>query len=263
MCRLVGYFGSTISLDQLLYKPEHSLVVQSYKPREMVTGLLNADGFGLGWYHPEKEAQPYIYKNLLPIWNDNNLAHLSRYVETKCTLAYVRSATPPLAVDYSNCQPFTYKNLVFIHNGFIHNFRSSLYRPIRYTLEDTAYQLILGSTDSEHIFALVVNELEKNPEISLETALRNTLATLTALAKTHSVYFSANIILSDGQQLVASRYSNRAPTSTLYWLRDDPLYPDGVIIASEPLFEGNWHKIAEGSLITVKQSLEVQITPVF
>lgn len=258
MCRIIGYLGATISLDQLLYKPEHSLVVQSYKPQEMTAGLLNADGFGIGWYHPHKEAKPYIYKNILPIWSDRNLDHLSRYVETKCTLAYVRSATPPLAVDYSNCQPFTYKQILFFHNGFIHNFRSSLYRPIRSTLDDTAYQLITGSTDSEHIFALVINELEKNPEISLETALRNTLIQLTELAKTHSVYFSANIILSDGKQLVASRYSNRAPTPTLYWLRDDPLYPDGVIIASEPLFEGNWHKIPEESLITVGESLEVQ-----
>lgn len=262
MCRLIGYLGSPISLDQFLYKPEHSLVVQSYKPQEMTAGLINADGFGLGWYHSQKEAKPYIYKNILPIWSDNNLANLSRYVETKCTLAYVRSATPPLAVDYSNCQPFTHNQIVFIHNGFIHNFRRSLYRSIRNTLDDTAYQLILGSTDSEHIFALVINELEKNPDIPLETALRNTLIQLTELAKTHSVYFSANIILSNGKQIVASRYSNRHPTPTLYWLRDDPVYHDGVIIASEPLFKGNWNTIPEASIITVKESLDVQIKPV-
>ncbi|ACK70800.1 glutamine amidotransferase class-II [Gloeothece citriformis PCC 7424] len=262
MCRLIGYLGSVIPLDQLLYKPEHSLVVQSYKPQEMTAGLLNADGFGIGWYHGQKDAKPYIYKNILPIWSDNNLANLSRYVETGCTLAYVRSATPPLAVDYSNCQPFTHNQILFIHNGFIHNFRTSLYRPIRYKLDDTAYQLILGSTDSEHIFALVIDEIEKNPGIPLETALRNTLLQLIELAKIHSVYFSANIIVSDGKQLVASRYSNRLPTPTLYWLRDDPLYPDGVIIASEPLFKGNWNKIPEASLITVTEGLEVEIKPV-
>ncbi len=259
MCRLLGYFGSPIQLDAILYKPEHSLIVQSYQPQEMTAGLLNADGFGVGWYHPEKETPPYIYKNILPIWSDINLPHVSRYVESNCVLAYVRSATPPLAVDFSNCQPFSYKDILFIHNGFIHNFRQNLYRPIRNLLDDTAYQLITGSTDSEHIFALVVNELEKTPDISLKTALKNALITLTKLAKTHHVYFSANIILSDGKQLVASRYSNRHPTPTLYWLRDEPIYEQAVIIASEPLFAGNWNSCPEHSMMTVTEKLQVKI----
>jgi glutamine amidotransferase len=262
MCRLLGYLGSAIQLDKLLYKPEHSLVVQSYQPREMTAGLLNADGFGVGWYHPQKDENPYTYKNILPIWSDINLPHLSRYVESRCVLAYVRSATPPLAVDLSNCQPFTQENLLFIHNGFIHNFRQTLYRPIRNRLDDYTYQLITGTTDSEHIFALVINELRKSPNLSLETALSNTLIQLTQLAKSHHIYFSANIIISNGKQLVASRYSNRAPTPTLYWLRDDSLYPDAVMIASEPLFEGNWNKCPEQSIISVREQLEVHINPV-
>ena len=48
MCRLLGYLGEPILLDAILYKPEHSLIVQSYDPREMTSGLLNADGFGIG-----------------------------------------------------------------------------------------------------------------------------------------------------------------------------------------------------------------------
>jgi ergothioneine biosynthesis protein EgtC len=262
MCRLLGYLGSSIQLDKLLYKPEHSLIVQSYKPREMTAGLLNADGFGVGWYHPQKDDSPYIYKNILPIWSDLNLTQLSRYVESGCVLAYVRSATPPLAVDLSNCQPFTNEKLSFIHNGFIHNFRQTLYRPIRNLLDDYSYQLITGTTDSEHIFALIVNELRKSPDMSLEKALSNALNCLTQLAKSHHVYFSANIILSDGKQLVASRYSNRAPTPTLYWLQDDLLYPDAVIVASEPLFEANWNSCPEHSIINVRENLEVCINTV-
>lgn len=94
MCRLLAYLGSPISLEYLLYKPEHSLIVQSYQPREMISGVVNADSFGVGWYHDQKDTDPFIYKNTLPIWNDINLPNLSRYVESKCVLAYVRSATP-------------------------------------------------------------------------------------------------------------------------------------------------------------------------
>lgn len=259
MCRLLGYLGSAIQLDRLLYKPDHSLIAQSYQPREMTAGLLNADGFGVGWYHPQKDENPYIYKNILPIWSDVNLPHLSRYVESSCVLAYVRSATPPLAVDLSNCQPFTNENLLFIHNGFIHNFRQTLYRPIRNLLDDYSYQLITGTTDSEHIFALVINELRRTPNLSLEKALINALTQLTQLAKSHHIYFSANIIISNGKQLVASRYSNRAPTPTLYWLQDDLLYPDAVIIASEPLFEGNWKSCPERTVISVSRERTSQI----
>jgi glutamine amidotransferase len=262
MCRLLGYLGQAIQLDKLLYKPEHSLIVQSYQPREMTSGLLNADGFGVGWYHPYRDEYPYTYKNILPVWSDINLTSLSRYVESGCVLANVRSATPPLAVDLSNCQPFTHENLLFIHNGLIHNFRQTLYRPIRNLLDDYSYQLITGTTDSEHIFALIVNELRKSSDLNLETALMNALTQLKQLAKSHHIYFSANIILSNGKQLVASRYSNRAPTPTLYWLQDDPLYNHAVIVASEPLFEGNWNQCPEHSIISVSSNLNPSLLKV-
>ena len=50
MCRLLAYLGPSIALNRLISEPEHSLVVQSYAPREMTSGRLNADGFGFAWY---------------------------------------------------------------------------------------------------------------------------------------------------------------------------------------------------------------------
>ena len=259
MCRLLGYLGSTVQLDRLLYKPEHSLIVQSYQPREMKAGLLNAEGFGIGWYHPEKQDLPYTYRNTLPIWNDVNLPQLARYIESSCILSYVRSATPGLAVDMNNCQPFTHENIVFIHNGYIDSFRNTLYRSIRATLNDSTYKAIHGTTDSEHIFALIIHQLETNPQFTLGQALANALAKLTELAKQEQTCFSANIVISDGKHLVASRYAYEQTNPTLYWLRDDPSYPDAVIVASEPLFEGNWKSCPTNSIITVEESLEVHI----
>jgi len=260
MCRLLGYLGSKIQLNQLLYEPEHSLVVQSYQPQEMTSGLLNADGFGIGWYHPAQETTPYTYKNILPIWSDINLPQISRYVESKCILGYVRSATPPSSVDLSNCQPFTQDQLLFIHNGFICNFRKTLYRPLRKSLDDDIYQLIQGTTDSEHIFALILQELKS--KISIATALRKVLTYLSQLAQSYQVDFSANIILSNGNQLVASRYSHGLDTPSLYWLKDEGKKYNGVIIASEPLFGGNWNSCPAGSIISVGGNLEVCRYPV-
>lgn len=261
MCRLLGYLGPPVLLDCLLYKPEHSLIVQSYQPREMTAGLLNADGFGVGWYHPQRETDPFTYKNTLPIWNDINLPDLSRYVESGCVLANVRSATPGLAVDLNNCQPFRYGRILGIHNGYIENFRASLYKQVRSRLNDDAYQLISGTTDSEHIFALIMHELAGDRSRSLLRATRAALSTLAELAATHQVAVSANLILTDGRQLVASRFAARTAVPSLYWLRDDPTLPSAALIASEPLFPGNWNRCPESSLLTVGENLELDIYP--
>ena len=259
MCRLLGYLGDAIQLDNLLYKPEHSLVVQSYQPKEMTSGVVNADGLGIGWYHTQQEVNPFTYKSTLPIWNETNLPELSRYVESGCVLAYVRSATPGQALDLSNCQPFRDNRLLFVHNGYIDNFRQTLYRPLREHLSDEVYQSIHGTTDSEHIFAVLVNEFHSCPDISLETALKTTLMTLSELATVHQVSLRANTIVSDGRRLVASRYAHGTAAPTLYWLRDDPNYPNSVIVASEPIFAGNWNKCPNRSVLSVGENLEVNI----
>lgn len=259
MCRLLGYLGSPIALDKLLYKPEHSLIVQSYQPREMNSGVVNADGFGIGWYHAQKDTNPFSYKNILPIWNDTNLESLSRYVESGCVLGYIRSATAGQAVDLSNCQPFDYDRLLCIHNGRIENFRQTLYRPLRDRLGDVAYQSIKGNTDSEHLFALVLDELQTLPSATLEQALHTALLQMDRLAKSHQVAASANMIVSDGKCLIASRFASDKKAPSLYWLRDDPTFPEAVIIASEPLFEGNWNSVPEQSIVSVGQDLEIEI----
>lgn len=258
MCRLLGYLGSPVQLDRLLYQPEHSLIVQSYQPREMTAGLLNADGFGVGWYHPTRRTEPFTYKNTLPIWSDINLPPLSRYVESGCVVASIRSATSGQAVDLSNCPPFQQKSILAVHNGFIENFRQTLYRPIRDRLTDQAYQSIQGSTDSEHLFALLLTHLETCPELTLAEALKKMLTLLSHLGQSYQTGFAANLIFSDGKHLVVSRFANRT-VPTLYWLRNAPDFPDAVLVASEPLFAGDWTACPENTMLTIGEDLDIQI----
>jgi ergothioneine biosynthesis protein EgtC len=249
MCRLLAYLGDPIPLEKLLYDPQHSLVVQSYQPREMTGALLNADGFGVGWYGSDRSEPPYSYRHTIPIWNDVNLPSLSRYITSDCILANVRSATPGLAVDLSNCQPFQHQSLSMVHNGFIDRFRQTLHRPIRQMLSDTAYQAIHGSTDSEHMFGLFIDAYQTSQ--NLTTALKQTITTLLNLAAAPATKFSANCIVSDGQTLVASRFANRDAVPTLYWLQAEPSLPKAVLIASEPFFPGNWQAFPDRALLTV------------
>lgn len=258
MCRLLGYLGPPIFLESLLSKPEHSLVVQSYKPHEMHDGLASADGFGVGWYHPQRDTNPFVYKNILPIWSDANLPSLSRYVKSGCILASIRSSTSSQAVNISDCQPFESQRFLGIHNGQIEKFKH-LRRSLCDRLSDVAYQLIQGSSDSEHIFALVLHALEASPSAGLDQALHSALLTLDELAKSHQVAVSANLMVSDGCCLVASRLAIGTAAPSLYWLRDDLAFPEAVIIASEPLFTGNWHSFPEQSFLYVGKDLEIQL----
>jgi glutamine amidotransferase len=278
MCRLLGYLGQPITLDPLLNQPEHSLIVQSYQPREMTSGVVNADGFGIGWYHPTTNIQPFTYKNILPIWGDINLPELSRYIQSNCILANIRSATAGQPTDLSNCQPFKHGQILFTHNGYIENFRHTLYRPIRNQLNDTAYQLIGGSTDSEHIFALFIHHLlsrtpdhqldspqlpERQPSLELiAIALKDTAMSLKNLATAHPIKISANLIVSNGREIIASRYAINTEPPTLYRTANHPRFPQSVIIASEPLFAGDWHLCQPQSLLTITKNLETHVVPI-
>ncbi|MEA5541240.1 ergothioneine biosynthesis protein EgtC [Limnoraphis robusta Tam1] len=259
MCRLLGYLGCTIPLERILSDPPHSLIVQSYQPREMREALLNADGFGLGWYHATQQTDPFTYKNIFPAWSDLNLKSLGRYIESERILAYVRSATPGQAVNLTNCQPFQFERLLFVHNGYIKEFRTSLYRLIRNRLRDSVYQNIEGTTDSEHIFGLLINELTSAAQPTLTEALHTTLMILQELGELADVKALVNVIICDGQQMVASRFAVAGIPPSLYYLQNDPKFPQSVIIASEPLFPGNWYSCPEQSIITVGENLDIHI----
>ena len=282
MCRLLGYLGSPVLLEKLIFEPDHSLVVQSYQPQELEGALLNADGFGLGWYGAETHQPPYIYRNILPIWNDANLPELCRYVQTPAMLAYIRSATPGQAVTVNNCQPFRWQNLLFVHNGFIENFRETLYRPLRKRLCDTAYKAIHGTTDSEHIFGLLIHQLETQPGIDLAEAVDQTISIVSRLAKEQNTRALIALIVSTGSRMVAVRHDTpRQPVSSpdlaslnlsspdksgnppsFYYLRGDGAQPNGdsngVVFASEPLNRGPWSPVPKNYLISVTADLALE-----
>jgi len=59
MCRLLLYTGKRpILLADLLTRPAHSIINQSFSPKLRIDAHrpLNGDGFGVGWYDRENEA---------------------------------------------------------------------------------------------------------------------------------------------------------------------------------------------------------------
>jgi ergothioneine biosynthesis protein EgtC len=258
MCRLITYLGKATRLERVISEPEHSLVVQSYRPAEMTAGVVNADGFGVGWYNRALDDTPCVYKSTSPIWSDQNLPALSRHIASACIFANVRSATPGQAADYSNCQPFAFGPLLFMHNGYIGNFRSAMMRQIRDALHDEYYTAIAGSTDSEHIFALLLHFLHGRP-LSLPTilaAMSETIDQLLGWAMAKDVHVALNLALTNGECVVASRCASAAPAPSLYYTTNSPFFPQAAVIASERLSaSSDWVAVSEDSLVAFDADL--------
>jgi glutamine amidotransferase len=218
------------------------LVVQSYAPKEMTAGLLNADGFGVAWYGPD-DPLPVAYRSLLPIWSDLNLPHLERYVVSATYVMSVRSATPGQAVNLSNCPPFLGDRLALVHNGFIENFAQTLARPLRDRLSDRLYAQIQGTTDSEHLMGLIRQEMQGGQD--LPGAIAQALGWVAVQAAQRQIKVSANLLVIDGEQLVAARWAWGTAAPSLYVSQTE----NSLAVASEPLGgDRPWQTVPAGTL---------------
>jgi glutamine amidotransferase len=118
MCRWVAYYGSPLTLDEVLVKPENSLVHQSRYARRGVEPT-NGDGFGMGWYGIG--AEPGLYRSTRPAWNDRNLFELAAHVKSGLFFGHIRASTGS-AVQRTNCHPFRVGRWMWMHNGLIRDF---------------------------------------------------------------------------------------------------------------------------------------------
>lgn len=277
MCRFVMYLGEPVTLSSLVTEPRHSIIHQSYKAEEREEPL-NGDGFGVAWYTPHIQPEPAIFKDVSPAWNNQNLLHLAPVIESECLLAHVRAATPGLPVSELNCHPFAWEQLAFMHNGEIAAF-SEIRRALRRGLSDSAYDWIKGSTDTEHLFALFVDQYRSLPAgdtvIRMSTALAATVRlvedmTASFRGKTPS---NLNLVVTDGRRAVVSRYSSDGrPPNTLYVHTDCqyacdengvgrlvPTDSGAVLIASEPLTDDDsWRCVEPNHMVLVDEKREVQ-----
>lgn len=247
MCRLVAYTGPGLPLQRLLLEPEHSLMVQSWGPREMDEAVLNADGFGFGWYGGD--GLPGKYINTCPMWSDVNLNALGRSLSSSLWLANVRSATPGQAVSLDNTQPFIDGRFMFLHNGYIGDFTETARPRFHQHLMPAIQAGIRGNTDSEYLFALFRQQLASGDD-TLQS-LQQTLQGLPALLDGAPAL--VNLVVCDGENLFACRHAvNKGACPTLYFSDHHPDFPDAALLASERISSpGSWEPVAENSILGI------------
>lgn len=242
MCRWLMYHGKPLLMSKLLVEPENSLIHQSIHSYQGKTDV-NGDGFGLGWYS-DANSGPGQYRDNLPAWNDSNFRSIAEHIVSPTFLAHIRATTGTPSMR-TNCHPFRYKNILFMHNGAIGSFSH-----IRYDLERLIgkeyYKLRLGCTDTEALFLLALtNGLEHSPQIAIEK-------TIEQIAKVQEangvpVEFRGTLAFSNGNASCATKFSNTDVVPSLYYVVDDGInevigqsanlndFSQSTLILSEPL----------------------------
>ncbi|MBI1769387.1 MAG: class II glutamine amidotransferase [Bacteroidetes bacterium] len=282
MCRLMAYKGTPIVIDKLLYQPKNSLINQSIHARE-IEEPLNGDGFGVGWYVPDVNYEPITFVSVNPAWSNRNLRNLAPKIKADCLIAHVRAASVG-DVSESNCHPFQYKNMLMAHNGGVEQF-TKIKRHIRTPLTDELYNWINGQTDSQHIFAFMLNELFKNhrsvsPEAIVDS-FEITFRELKKLMADHGITEAAylNMVFTNGLFLVGTRYCTdpKEEPLTLYhsegsrYVVEDGITrmeapeddDQAVLVVSEKLTDDpNWTMIPPNHFVIVEQTLNVRIRPI-
>lgn len=247
---MVAYFGGPpVPLSSVVLAPEHSLLVQSYAPQEMMSGVVNADGFGVGWY-TEEDDTPAVYRSNASIWGDRSFASVAPKVRSSHFFGAVRSATPGLPVEESGVPPFDAGRYTFMHNGAVQDFRQKAMRPLRDSLSDHAHAGLLGVTDSETIFAGLLDRLWDGEE--LEVALAATIRHVSAVCAVAGLKASLNLAVTDGATMAFTRFSTEGPGNSLYFAESARAFPEAIVVASERLDgDESWREVPDKHLLTL------------
>ena len=213
MCRHLGWLGEPRSIASLVLEPPSGLLVQSYAPRRQKHGLMNADGWGIGFYSPDvPEGAPCRWRSAAPLWVAS-FASVAPALSSDCVVAAVRSASIGMPIEPSGIGTVHRWAVAVSHNGLVD--RTVL--PLSSKAE--------SRVDSALLAALIFERgLDALGDTIVEVAAADPNARL-------------NILAANGSQLRATTWGD-----TLSVLRRD----DGVVLASEPYDDNpGWQEIPD------------------
>ncbi len=257
MCRWLAYSGSPLPLEQLLYEPEHSLIVQSLHS-QLGAEETNGDGFGVGWYG--SQPTPAVFRSIEPAWNDRNLRELSAHVDSGLVFAHIRASTGS-PVQQTNCHPFRHGSWLWMHNGFIGGF-DLVKRDLVLEVDPSFFPGIEGTTDTEVFFNLALTYgLEDDPPAAVARAV----GFIEETGRRHGVAspIQMTVATTDGESVWAFRYASTGVPRSLFFSTDvrtlraqhpevallGAVSDESRLVVSEPLgsLAGAWNEMPESS----------------
>jgi len=240
-----------------------------------------------------------VYKTTNLPFYDENLRNLANKNTPYCFLAHIRGVSYNIheAVSVQNVHPFMFPgvNIALAHNGALADFAKIRYDFIDY-VNPKFRKNILGTTDSEWIYAVFVTELLKLcPEGIYETkniiqAIHETLSIIERVRDKNNIHTASpvNLFITNGEFIAATRFVfdfgwlpfNAPPTThsayhSLWYTYGEQyekyenqfqMLSEGkrtsIIIASEPLTEDatTWIEVPEYTMLVIrKEGPEIEI----
>jgi glutamine amidotransferase len=229
MCRHLGWLGAPRSVASLVLDPPQGLLVQSYAPRRQKHGLVNADGWGAGFFSPDLPGgRPARWRSDKPLWGEASFASVAPALRSGCVVAAVRSATVGMPIEPSACAPFTDGQWLLSHNGVVDRGVLPLTADAESTVDSAVLAALIFSRGLDALGETIAEVGERDPDSRL------------------------NILAANGSRMLATTWGD-----TLSVLQR----PDGVVLASEPYDDDpEWHDVPDRHLVHVHDS-HVELIP--
>lgn len=294
MCRLYGFRATHPTRVQCeLIEAQNSLMRQSHRDGR---GLGNMDGWGLGTV---RDGTLRCEREVGPAYESEEYRRDAARVDATTVLAHVRRATvgDPREV---NTHPFRREGSLLAHNGHVPAF--DRVRPR--ILERMAPELergIRGTTDSEHVFHLLLSHLRDRVEPAADEpvaeagagaeamadVLRGTIGELRgwcgdAVPEADGIprgpdghrldRLALNLLWTVGHSLAGSRFGR-----SLWYVEREGAHrcevcggqhpdpePDGyrsIVLASERITDEDWQEVPESSVFVVDDRMRLRTRP--
>lgn len=293
MCRLYGFRAThPTGVECELIASQNSLMRQSRRDER---GLDSPDGWGIGTV---RDGTVRCERQVGPAHESAEFRQGAGSAEATTVLAHVRRATVGRLRE-ENTHPFRHGRSMLAHNGHVPGFEEVRPRMLE-EIDRDLRERIAGSTDSEHIFFLLLSRLRERlgrgevgaaadaPPEAMRAVLRRAVLDLEEWCEEVAPSgpdvprdaegnrldrVALNVLWTMGDRLVGSRLGR-----SLWRLERDGAHrcevcgelhpepePDGyrsTVVASERLTGGeDWREVPESSVFLVDEGMQVEAEP--
>jgi glutamine amidotransferase len=230
MCRILSIKNFGYTEHKQLLENFFVLAENGKVPPKNPKGHL--DGWGIGWYEG-KTAKLYKSGNSVVEEKEKFFSILEEIKETKILIVHFRKSAWENTNSPKNSHPFKYKNILFAHNGTIHNYKK--------ILSQINHPRRVNMLDSEAFFYLIVSMNEENLKEKFKKAVEE--------IKIKCDYSSLTCVFSDGENLYAYRsFTKLKDYYTLYYTKTN----NSFFICSEPIGKDlNWKILKKEKLFVI------------
>ena len=236
MCRHFGWIGHTRTLHELFFEAGYGLPEQARIPRWQRIGLVNKDGFGVGWFPFGGAGNSERYRTTIPIWDDGVFPMLAREVASRCVLGAVRAASPGMPIEENANAPFTNGRCMLSLNGHLN---VDKVRPLLGSGREPE-----SGCDAALLAALLWQRLDEGLE--LQEALVSLLRDVVQLDSGACL----NMLATDGARVVATAWGE-----TLCYRKEAA----GVLVASEPHNEEDGWICVEDKTAVIADEWDIEL----